>query len=1240
MLYINQGLWGPVVKQYSISITGKNFEITNATGKSWNTDYLSIHAIKDIFKLFDSVHYLAGFLQNSVISNTAHEYVSRHKVVKKFMRWLPSAKALNQVYGAVSKVNFKDLSKKNKIILFEDDLYLANHFQKLINDNHSVLEKGFFDGKQIIDLASALNTHKIIPGHHGRIDYDYKATRPGGWIDQMYGGMVLREIQGYKNPSDYLKAENPQKAKKAWKVNNQKWSFVNDFNNQLDKVAFVENTFYNIEKVALHNAYVAYQKGAAKSDPKNECLRLADKAYLQTLFKQDKIWYDNPKYHNSLWYYLYGAFFEEVLFHELRETKQLFHVQNDRYLRKLRLDILLTRYKVLDILSIKYTTNYSGLQNWIDKHYEKSGFDRFWIDLGKACWDIIKFPFSTTYVFWKDLLAGDNIFYSYNQSLITGYKDLLGSIDDIFGALKLLVDKLNHVLRSIEWLGAHSIFFWTKDIPGNKKFWSDFNDGFVYVEKGTIFIAKAIVEIPLHLAKDLDKLSKGLFFWITDQETFGQMLYHDFEPIAKTAIRLGTFVDHIATGNEKVMKQKISRVRSLLHFRKTQEQVKIAFQIDKKDRNIRHTLHKETFGLIKSPFQKFRERHRKEYPKLRKANASFVSGYCISHVDAAIAEQQLHDIFWAITHRPTKAKIDKDLSRQSSIWQKKYQHLKPSKKFQEYNKLTSMSQAAVDAILRKVAVNQLDRYYHINLTQNNIKKLEAEDRQGLHIFEKKEGVLKIGSVIANELESWSASVLQRNKKDAKLIYALPHHGFNLFLIYDLYGGLLQLQHAFKKEQKVITNDWTHWGKVYGEGISKALEDFVLPEFIITKSASSFYGWSIPITINGVNNEMISSKQFKKLKAYDNKHRVGEKIFDVIMWTFFLNSYGITGDYFAKKVFVNAQINGSTSNAIETHALNYGALPFKKINALSLRANRYWRDFRFFYDNYRYLSVIINSPMPSLKLINSHLKAFANGATINNLILSRYFGKYLANERKVLLYDYDTERYSAWKKEQLKIHPKKWNYLKEDRQVLKYQAQLNAGTSSFITVGDVLKTFTPEGIKTTQVDYTLDFGTTPPAPQPLPLPLPQPPVRTKTFIVLDLTTKQIAKTTKVSPLAIFGQSKFLNHIAKATANKSLKPDAKNISKSFIDSDEFKAKTRLAWEKERSNVNSLLRERELKAIENETRVMEKDFEKKAPGVIEDYFEKADTFVDTQVDDVVTQISDVVSEVDAELDALIDV
>ena len=100
---------------------------------------------------------------------------------------------------------------------------------------------------------------------------------------------------------------------------------------------------------------------------------------------------------------------------------------------------------------------------------------------------------------------------------------------------------------------------------------------------------------------------------------------------------------------------------------------------------------------------------------------------------------------------------------------------------------------------------------------------------------------------------------------------------------------------------------------------------------------------------------------------------------------------------------------------------------------------------------------------------------------------------------------------------------------------------------------------------------------------------------------------------------------------------MKPDAKNISKSFIDSDEFKAKTRLAWEKERSNVNSLLRERELKAIENETRVMEKDFEKKAPGVIEDYFEK---FVDTQVDDVVTQISDVVSEVDAELDALIDV
>ena len=44
------------------------------------------------------------------------------------------------------------------------------------------------------------------------------------------------------------------------------------------------------------------------------------------------------------------------------------------------------------------------------------------------------------------------------------------------------------------------------------------------------------------------------------------MLYNDFEPIAKTAIRLGTFVDHIATGREYIMKQKINRVRSLLLF--------------------------------------------------------------------------------------------------------------------------------------------------------------------------------------------------------------------------------------------------------------------------------------------------------------------------------------------------------------------------------------------------------------------------------------------------------------------------------------------------------------------------------------------------------------------------------------------------------------------------------------------------------------------------------------------------
>ena len=58
------------------------------------------------------------------------------------------------------------------------------------------------------------------------------------------------------------------------------------------------------------------------------------------------------------------------------------------------------------------------------------------------------------------------------------------------------------------------------------------------------------------------------------------MLYHDFEPIAKTAIRLGTFVDHIVTGNEEITIQKIKRVRNLLHFMKVQKEVKFAFKID------------------------------------------------------------------------------------------------------------------------------------------------------------------------------------------------------------------------------------------------------------------------------------------------------------------------------------------------------------------------------------------------------------------------------------------------------------------------------------------------------------------------------------------------------------------------------------------------------------------------------------------------------------------------------------
>ena len=111
------------------------------------------------------------------------------------------------------------------------------------------------------------------------------------------------------------------------------------------------------------------------------------------------------------------------------------------------------------------------------------------------------------------------------------------------------------------------------------------------------------------------------------------------------------------------------------------------------------------------------------------------------------------------------------------------------------------------------------------------------------------------------------------------------------------------------------------------------------------------------------------------------------------------------------------------------------------------------------------------------------------------------------------------------------------------------------------------------------------------------------------------------------------------MGKKIANKFTKSDAKNISKSFIDSDEFKSKARLAWDKELSNVNAMLRKRELKAIENETRFVEEEFESKGPEVIDEYVGKAEKFVNTQIDTEVESITDEIEGDEAIFDNLFD-
>lgn len=1292
MYYSNGGYHDTVNSKYSLNISSGTAELVNdSTDNIVNSvDFTTPKQMQSIIAFATDIHFLSGYyLNNKLVAINLSNYIHRHKILRKLFAWLPPGKALNQLYEGIAKTKLRSLDWNEKIILAEDDILLTavldNYLSKqTVLKRHQELRLVQELNRDVVDLTRILKKEKFLPGKHGRIDDMYKAAAPGGCIDKGWYEMFKSEYSIENNPSAYIKSEGRTRAsRKKWKDNNEKWSQVQAFNNQFNTIANAENTFYQLENKAITNAEKAYISALQEGFSKKESKRLADEAYLSTLFKEDKAYYD---IWNERWRYFYdpdhNEIYDELLYRELKETKKLLHIQNSKHFKRLRLDILLTRYKLDDLIAKDYTNHYQKFNKYIQSKYEKSGFDMFWIDLGKACWDIIKSPIAFEIVFWKDLVTGDNFFVSLNQGLIKEYKDCIKATDYIWDDFHYLFDFVNNVFLDVEFLGG-VIFFWAKDIPGMKKTWKIVNHVAVYAEDGVLIITKAIFEIPLHLARDVDKIAKGLFFWLTDQESFGQMLWHLAEPLYKTVDRLAKFSDHIVTGKDYIIKDKVGHIKHLFHYMKTRQQVKRGLQLDKMDRHIRKQLHKETFGIIRSPFQKFKQRHTSTYNTLVLFNQRLnESGYFDSHIDASIAEKQLDAIDRAYKTIRQDSLIKSAYTYELDEEKEEFKSLSKREQLKVLNKYHSMTLQQVTAIIKKDLVNQFDSYFHINNLKQSMKSIKKRDEKGLLKFEEYEGKVHLASCAVVVIEGWSTQVIKRNKRDLGLMLSLPNHGQYLLLGIGLYDVASNVVNAIKNEQKRINQDWSLWGKKDGLGINKALTTYLLPGFVVTKSSNEYFGWMFPDQIDGValnksgKASMISSKQVKAMDNYENKHHIGEKIFDIVMWTFFLNRIAVDGGKMGRYKFSYTNhtltvtwvttkektTDGAKTTVDHDHTVSFKLIfpaPLKKdaiVNSnvrmhktfshsphpLNKRLSNnmhdkyltakmferekrvihfyhdYWSKYRgvyrFTFDNYKYLVDLIDAKMPSLSTINKYLKAFMDGAAINNKVLYHFFGKYENFERSILAYDYDKQyaiktssgdvnSYGYWKYEMEKNHAKEWNYLKEDRIVLQHDAK-----SETITVGDVLETFTPQGISSTQQEYSTITGSTI-EPESAKKTKPSKPTNSST----GLTPKEIARETKVSPLVIFGQYKFLKHLA---TKGQVKKDIAKDSKQSLD------------------------KKEQQAIENDTCVIDSDVKKDGHKIIDNYFDEMEAEIEVETEEMISGVTEDIVTQEETFEAVIEV
>lgn len=1222
------------IRQLTISGQWKGSISINTNKQAINIP--SFRSLKELKKEYQSLKYLSGFVKNTVINSVAHKYIRRHHKIDQIVKWLPSLTRLEYTTAEARKINFKAHKEGKKILIL--DYYRAAYFISKRYQQLSAQEKKFLsqDNRLLLDLTSFLQSRKIIPGTHGRIDdYFHAYAKDSTLIDCIF--MVKQDIFNIRNPQ-------PHKRKwKQWKTWNERIDSAITLDRQIFLTSHVEKKFFTIEDNALSSAYTTYTDSKKSKDSSKQSLRYAESAYINSLISQDL--FLNNKYNKDkafvqsltydenydVWYDIYHIktpkgwsqqktmnFADEaterlardaegwIFYREIMASKKLFHITNDRFARKLRLEQFLIKNILEDRLANYGINQYSSSYNHLRKALKHGHLYDFFVDLGLAVWDLVKAPFLIAIdpwiYFFKD---GDGFFNSIDKGMEAGFHSVKKSINYLAVDVKDLFLLLDGLLLDVAWLGTHTLFFWVKDTPILKKIDHGIMESIFYVEMGSVFIAKSILEMPLTLSKDVNKILIGLVFVAEGKITIKQMISNDLKPLVDTIDRLTKFTYHLFT-NPKIIKEKAEGVYSLLKFMKEKKEIKYVKHMAKVDRNTRRRLHKDTFGIIKSPFQKFKQRHATQYHYLQKRNALLnENGYFNTHADAAFGEVQLKAIYNAqvklnqLSNKTDYQKATYQLQTQFNIDREQYTTKQQLAKFQKFKSDNSQKQSE---LVKHFIAEDFVTYFNISA---NLKSVKNEDKHDIHGY-LENNKLHVADFLVNRLNNWMNTVVQRQlgyiSAYDKIYRNHPKYAADLLELDELSA----LFAAIKKEQKTINSEWKLWGEHDGKVLFLTLTNWVLPGFQVVKTDCVF-GLNLPFTVIGSDGKMMSKAQQKKIQTYDNKHHIGEKLFEMIMWTIFLKKSNFKHPQRLPNLLWFTDFKPLDPLSPLDPYYNKISESYKKREKNHI-VKTYKQDYHGFVNTYSYYRrvsktlksiftpyLIKNSKtfhdllqyqVKSLKTYNAKLKKFSQNTNVTGLYKSLF--------QQVVQYDYNKKIYRGPKGNNGWLHfmqqdkQKQLNYLQEDIYVLTYDAEVEHET---VTIGDVLKTFTTKGEKNTNEIYGQ---------------LVAPPQHQQSNAAIP-SLKTLEREIRVNPINVFKNYEFLKHIGKALANKTAKAEAKKAKDiAIIDGEQ----------KEESILNNQLVE-EIDVLKSDSLTLIEDDAQTEIADMESFIEEEESFVMNEIE-----------------------